>query len=75
MAKPYLTISDGLSRMVIINYNSIGELLPPEDYSDDDGINQEIISQVLSASLGGRNDILLLDEPITYTFNTENVSC
>ena len=65
--------SDGLTRVVVINYDNIAELLPPEDYKSDDGITQEIISQVLSVSIGGREDAITLDEPITYTFYTANV--
>ncbi|XP_045157871.2 adhesion G protein-coupled receptor L4-like isoform X2 [Mercenaria mercenaria] len=62
----------GLARLVFINYNTVGELLVPEDGEANDSFERKMISQVISASLNEKPIEEPLIKPVVFTMKTED---
>ena len=67
-------ITDGMAKLVFIQYDKIGELLEPVQRKDSK-MKRQIISDVLSASIGQSDNqpASAVPQTITFTFKTGEV--
>ena len=65
--------SDGLAKLVFIDYETMDTWLVPEKVNDED-TKRQVISHVLSASLETVKTNDVLPKPISFTMQTKNVS-
>lgn len=64
----------GLAKLVFINYDTVGELLIPEDDVTDDDVERRLVSKVVSASLNEKPLDEPLIKPVIFTMKTHEVS-
>lgn len=57
---------------MFIQYDKVDQFLQPAD--DDEDTERKVISHVISASIGDKNPNDTLEKPVTFTFETWNVS-
>ena len=69
-------VTDGLAKLVFIQYDTISKLLEPSNQGEDNKTKRQIISNVTSASIGHSGNQSHPDVPqnITFTFKTGEVS-
>ncbi|XP_053395247.1 adhesion G protein-coupled receptor L4-like isoform X2 [Mercenaria mercenaria] len=65
--------TDGMAKLVFINYNTVGEFLVPVDDVADDNLERQMISQVISASLSEKSVEEPLDNTVQFTMKTLNI--